>query len=104
MNVIKTEEKGSDVNLAIHLLNDAWGNFYDCAVIISNDIDLAEALRMVKQKHHKKIGLLTPWRYNPTQKLLEQSTFNKIIRKGSLSQSQLPDPIPTTTLHKPKGW
>ena len=24
--VIKTEEKGSDVNLAVHLLNDAWLN------------------------------------------------------------------------------
>ena len=30
--VIKTEEKGSDVNLAVHLLNDAWLDEYDCAV------------------------------------------------------------------------
>ena len=35
--VIKTEEKGSDVNLAVHLLNDAWLDRYDCAVVISND-------------------------------------------------------------------
>ena len=27
--VIKTEENGSDVNLAVHLLNDAWLNEYD---------------------------------------------------------------------------
>ncbi|MCL6495512.1 MAG: NYN domain-containing protein [Ignavibacterium sp.] len=37
--VIKTEEKGSDVNLAVHLLNDAWLNKYDCAIIVSNDSD-----------------------------------------------------------------
>lgn len=34
VTVIKTEEKGSDVNLAVHLLNDSWLNAYDCAVIL----------------------------------------------------------------------
>lgn len=42
--IIKTEEKGSDVNLAVHLLNDAWLDHYDCAVVVSNDSDLAEDL------------------------------------------------------------
>ena len=28
--VIRTEEKGSDVNLAAHMLNDCWLNAYDC--------------------------------------------------------------------------
>jgi hypothetical protein len=37
--IIKTEEKGSDVNLAVHLLNDACLDRYDCAVVISNDSD-----------------------------------------------------------------
>ena len=37
----KTEEKGSAVNLAVHLLNDGWLDAYDCAVVISNDSDLA---------------------------------------------------------------
>ena len=46
--VYKTEEKGSDVNLALHVLNDAWLDQYDCAVIVSNDSDLAESLRLVK--------------------------------------------------------
>lgn len=32
VEVVKTEEKGSDVNLAVHLLNDAWLDVYDCAV------------------------------------------------------------------------
>src|SRR3989338_3038476 len=31
IKVYKTEEKGSDVNLALHVLNDAWKNEYDCA-------------------------------------------------------------------------
>ena len=104
VKVIKTEEKGSDVNLGVHLLNDAWEDLYDCAIVISNDIDLSEAIRIVKQKNKKIIGLLTPWRYNPSKKLLKYADFNKIIRKGPLSQSQLPNPIPGTTLHKPDTW
>ena len=47
-DIIKTEEKGSDVNLAVHILNDCWLDKYDCAVIVSNDSDLAESLRLIK--------------------------------------------------------
>lgn len=32
--VVKTEEKGSDVNLATHLLIDAFSNTLDCAVLV----------------------------------------------------------------------
>ncbi len=60
VEVIKTEEKGSDVNLAVHLVNDAWIGAYDCAIVVSNDGDLAEGARVVKQQHTKRIGLLVP--------------------------------------------
>ena len=33
--VIKTEEKGSDVNLATHLLIDSFRNTYELAVVVS---------------------------------------------------------------------
>ncbi len=48
-HVYRTEEKGSDVNLAVHLLYDAFKNNYDVAVIISNDSDLYEAIKIVKE-------------------------------------------------------
>ena len=60
VDVIKTEEKGSDVNLAAHLLNDSWLNVYDCAVVITNDSDIAESMRLVKAQNNKRIGLITP--------------------------------------------
>jgi len=104
VNVIKTEEKGSDVNLAVHLLNDAWLDHYDCAIVVSNDSDLAESLRLVKEQHKKKIGLITPGKTHPSRELLKYADFTKRIRKGVLGASQLPDPIPGTTIHKPKVW
>ena len=105
VNVYKTEEKGSDVNLGVHLLNDAWLDRYDCAVIISNDSDLAEPLRLVRQQNKKIIGLLSPLiTGHPSRELQKYAHFMKRIRKGVLKVSQLPTPIPGTTLHKPKTW
>ncbi len=104
VRIIKTEEKGSDVNLAIHVLNDAWLDLYDCAVIVSNDSDLAESLRLVKEQHNKIIGLITPGKGHPSRELLKYADFTKRIRKGVLSISQLPNPIPGTTIYKPKVW
>ncbi|MCA8933363.1 MAG: NYN domain-containing protein, partial [Rhodospirillaceae bacterium] len=49
IEVHDTEEKGSDVNLAAHLLNDGWRDRYDAAVVMSQDTDLCEPLRMVHQ-------------------------------------------------------
>jgi len=103
VKIIKAEEKGSDVNLAVHLLNDAWLNKFDCAIIVSNDSDLVEALRIVKNDLKKVVGLLTPVD-NPSMELKKYSTFIKQIRKGVLSVSQLPDPIPGTNIYKPKTW
>ena len=102
--IIKTEEKGSDVNLAVHLLNDAWSNSFDCAVIVSNDSDLQESLKIVKNDLGKTVGVINPRGDKPTKALMTQSNFYKKIRKGVLKSSQLPDPIPGTTIRKPTSW
>ena len=43
-DVIRTEEKGSDVNLAVHLLNDAWLDAYDCAVVVTKRCALSDSM------------------------------------------------------------
>lgn len=105
VEILKTEEKGSDVNIAVHLLNDAWLDVYDCAVVVSNDSDLAESLRLVKQHHRKVIGLIFPrYKGHPSRELMKHADFIKKIRPGVLASSQLPSPIPGTGFHKPVGW
>jgi uncharacterized LabA/DUF88 family protein len=49
VSVAIREEKGSDVNVAAHLLHDALTNAIDAAIVISNDSDLAFALRTARQ-------------------------------------------------------
>jgi len=102
--IIKTEEKGSDVNIAVHLLNDSWLGSYECAIVVSNDSDLAEAMRLVKHQHNKRIGLITPGATHPSRELMRHADFVRHIRKGALAASLLPDPIPGTTLRKPRSW
>jgi hypothetical protein len=37
VEVIKTEEKGSDVNLATHLLYDTFNGHFQCAAVVSKE-------------------------------------------------------------------
>lgn len=107
VEVLKTEEKGSDVNLALHLLNDAWQDRYDCAVICSNDSDLSEALRLVKTQHKKRVVLAVPGDPNvrpPAIQLKRYAHAVLQITPADLAASQLPNPIPGTTIHKPSNW
>ena len=105
--VIIREEKGSDVNLGVHLINDAWKNLYDVAVVISNDTDLLEAIRIVKNEIKKPVGIVLPtFRKGskmavPLQRL---ASFHLRITKHLLQNSQFPENIPGTNLYKPKEW
>ena len=97
-------EKGSDVNLAVNLVHDAWNNLYDCAVVVSNDSDLAEALFLVRTLG-KVVGVLT-CRSRPTDELARQASFYRRITRTHLTHSQLPDPVPSPTgpIHRPAVW
>ncbi len=103
--VIKTEEKGSDVNLATHLLHDAHKGRFEIAVVISNDSDLLEPIKIVRQELHKKVGILNP-HPNPSRALLPHIDFIKQIRPGVLNAAQF---SPTLTdargrFTKPASW
>ena len=104
VKVIKPEEKGSDVNLAVHLLNDCWLDLYDCAIVVSNDSDLAEAMRLVNEHGGKTIGLMKPRLKQRSDELRVHAKFVRDIRPSGLQNAQLPDPIPGTTFRKPAGW
>ncbi|HTE81160.1 MAG TPA: NYN domain-containing protein [Reyranella sp.] len=58
VQILDTEEKGSDVNLAVHLVNDAWSNHFDVALVLSQDTDLIEPLRMASKGVGKPVGLI----------------------------------------------
>lgn len=105
VRVIKTEEKGSDVNLATHLLSDGYKNDYEQAVLITNDSDLLEPIKIVRNELNLQVGLLNPHK-RPSRALLPHVNFIKQIRKGVLATSQFPAKMTDSlgNIHKPTSW
>jgi hypothetical protein len=106
VKVIKTEEKGSDVNLATYLIVDAMRGDCDVAAVVSNDSDLCEPIRIVQQDLKLPVGLLNP-HPRPSQALVKlKPAFVRPIRSGPLSVSQFPGQMTDARgkFSKPDAW
>jgi hypothetical protein len=105
VKVIKTEEKGSDVNLATQLLHDAHLDRFDIAVVVSNDSDLLAPIKIVRNELGKKVGVLNPQKH-PSRAILPHIDFIKQIRAGALQAAQFPNQLTDRNgiFVKPKGW
>ena len=103
--VSRSEEKGTDVNLASYLLLDAFDGDYELAVIISNDSDLVTPMRLVRERFGLTVGILNPHR-NRSRTLANVADFYRPIRRGPLSVSQFPDRMQDANgvFTKPPGW
>lgn len=103
--VHKTEEKGSDVNIAAHLLSDAYEGRFEAAALITNDSDLLTPIKMVKQRLNLPVGVISPFpRF--ARVLDAEASFKRKIRTGVLAASQFPATLQDAkgTFHKPKSW
>ena len=105
VSILKLEEKQSDVNLATALLVDGFNSDYDAAVIISNDTDLLESIRVVRGQLGYPVGILNPQKQQ-IRVLAQAATFYKRIRQGPLQASQFPHTLTDAhgTITKPQGW
>jgi uncharacterized LabA/DUF88 family protein len=105
VRVLKSEEKGSDVNIASRLLVDAYRSKCDVAVIVSNDSDLLFPIEHVKRHLGKIIGIVNPHE-RPCRELRAVASFYKPIRPSLLARSQFPDILTDAQggFHKPPGW
>jgi len=107
VEVHDTEEKGSDVNLATHLLNDGWLKRYEVALVLSQDTDLVEPMRIVTRELGLKVGLVWLDGRRPSKHLAAVASFVRHIGSADLAASQFPDPIARAglpPLHKPRTW
>jgi hypothetical protein len=106
--VKKTEEKGSDVNLASYMLLDGFRKEYDAAIVISNDSDLAEPVRMVRKELGLKVVVLLPCGPNsrPSVELRKAASRHQLIQTSTLASSQFPPTLTDAngTITKPPTW
>jgi hypothetical protein len=106
VQVHDTEEKGSDVNLAAHLINDGWQNRYDVAVVLSQDSDLVEPLRIVRADIGKPVGLVWLDGRTPSGPLCRSASFVRSITSSRLTGAQFPEILNSRgkLIKKPEGW
>ena len=105
-HIYRSEEKGTDVNLAVHLVHDAHLGQYDAAIVVSNDSDLVEAIRIVRREIGKPVFVFYPHSNNPSDELRRVASRFKGITVTHLSNSLFP---PTLTdvrgsFSKPPTW
>lgn len=105
IEVYKTEEKGSDVNIASYLLLDAAKGDCDVAVIVSNDSDLKEPIELAQSEFGISVGVVNP---HPARKrsLVLKPMFFKQLRASALKRSQFPDSVGDSSgsVQKPAVW
>ena len=111
--VDRTEEKGSDVNLASYLLFDAFDEDFDTALVMSNDSDLVFPVNEVRQRLNVTVGVASPVYHrdrHPSQELVSATDFNVHItrkRRKLLRTSQFPNPVIDAdgrAIRKPAEW
>ncbi|MDE0099833.1 MAG: NYN domain-containing protein [Truepera sp.] len=101
------EEKMTDVNIAVRLLDDAQDNVFDTAIIISADGDLAGPLRAVRGRYPRKrvIVAFPPGRYSDNLQGVATTSFH--IGRRKLHGSLLPNRVAKSDgyiLTRPSKW
>jgi uncharacterized LabA/DUF88 family protein len=96
------EEKLTDVNLAIHLFENALKNTFDEAIIISADSDLIPPIKAIKGNFPEKIISVLPPINNPAIDLINNAHKRYKMKSKTLLSSLLPNPC--GTLKMPKSW
>ena len=100
------EEKGSDVNVASHLLRDTYTNQIDAAIVVSNDSDLGRPLNFARAEI--PVGTINP------QKAYLAGALRGVASEGAgrhwwkqlqprdFIENQLPDQV--GVWRKPSDW
>lgn len=87
------EEKQTDVNISLYILEWAFKNYYDKAIVFSGDSDIAPAILMAKQHFpNKKFKWILPinWKGRVISRSCDDT---RILNEQILLNSRLPDDI-----------
>jgi uncharacterized LabA/DUF88 family protein len=109
--VFKTnEEKRTDVNIAVYMLDHAYQNECDHFVLVSGDSDLVPAIQRIKQRFPKKtITVYVPSRGRPGHAIELRSSADRQrdVPLNLLPIAQLPTRVPNSAggfYQKPAEW
>ncbi|MDE2867988.1 MAG: NYN domain-containing protein [Chloroflexota bacterium] len=103
--VDRVEEKGSDVNLATYLMLDAAQQDFQAAYVMSNDTDLVEPIRLVRQTFSLPVHVVSPHRTR-SRRLEASATSYALLDHTLLPECQFPRALSDRrgAFHKPPEW
>jgi uncharacterized LabA/DUF88 family protein len=101
------KEKMTDVNIATHIIMDAYKDEYDMAMLISGDSDLVPPIKAVHSNFDKKRVLIAfpPKRHNSSMALVAKGSLT--IGRKKLVDSQFDEEVISKTgykLKRPSTW
>lgn len=101
------EEKMTDVQIAVQLLQDAYEDRFDTALVISADSDLVPPIRAVRTRFPAiQIVVAFPPKRNSVD-LKKAASASFMLGRKKLADSQLPDPYVKPdgfALRRPAHW
>lgn len=113
------EEKGSDVNVATYLLEGAFTNDCDIALVVSNDSDLEEAVRVARIRAGIEVHVLSPYssvvralqtastKHSTMDNCVIDASGNSVDKSSLLQLCQLPPVVVSkkgVKITKPRSW
>jgi uncharacterized LabA/DUF88 family protein len=85
------EEKETDVNIALQLLDGGYRDGFDHALLVSRDSDLIPAVRMLRERFpRKRLTVVAPPLRGHSAEMLRWATGKTKIRVEHLERSLLP--------------
>ena len=101
------EEKMTDVNIALALLQDAMQNVFDTAIVVSADSDLVGPIDTVLRSYPEKrvVVAFPPTRHSEQLRRHATATFR--LGRRLIADSQFPQQVFDANgypLHKPARW
>jgi len=105
VKVVRTEEKGSDANLAAWLTRDAAKRDCQAAFVVTGDSDFTGVIRMVRREFNFPVHVIDPRRAT-SRRLRSAATSYRVLDRRLLPQSQFPIELSDATgaISKPHAW
>ena len=95
------------MNIAVRLLNDAYDDRFDMAMMVSGDSDLVPIVESVRKRFPRKRVIVAspPKRWSTDLAQSAHAAFQ--VSRAAVRSNRLPDPVVTpegVELRAPPGW
>lgn len=91
---IKPEEKETDVNIAVQMMDDAFDNVFDVAYVLSSDGDLAPSVRSILSRFPEKqiVSVAAPGQRHAAS-IIGSGARKMILTKATISACLFPEQV-----------